>query len=244
MTLTGSGQISFNDIRIELNVPTQSPFALGTAFDGGYGAIQKCQSPFPSSTNPDAISEWWGYNHSATASLTIDVTTDFTSSNCTDACAGLEDGSTTLQAWTRDSSNYYGNTTCTTGLTAGYYAVVPRSTGCYTVAGSPASVTLAACVTTTTTTTTTLATGTCYQVINTSGVNTPTLEWTDLTGTPRTGVTAVSTTYYICSSVTPTEQGGAVDLTITNCTNGGATPCSVTCTTLACKQCADGSNCF
>jgi hypothetical protein len=237
-------QISFNDIRIELNVPSQASFNLRSASVGFYEPLQQCQSPFPNTATPDAIGEWHGYNHSATASLTINVTTDYTSSNCTDACAGLEVGNDSLQAYTRDSSNYFGNTTCTTGLTAGYYAVVPRSTGCYTVAGSPASVTLSACATTTTTTTTTLATGTCYQVINTSGVSTPTLEWTSIDGTPRTATTAVSTTYYICSSVLPTEQGGAADLTITNCTNAGATPCSITCTSLACKQCADGSNCF
>jgi hypothetical protein len=242
MTLTGSGQISFNDIRIELNVPSQANFNLRSASIGFYGAIQQCQTPTPNTATPDIITEWYSYNHSATASLTINVSTDYTTSNCTDACAGPEDGSTTLQAWTRDSSNYYGNTVCTTGLTAGYYAVVPRSTGCYTVAGSPASVTLASCATTTTTTTTTLAPGTCYRVINTSGVNTPTLEWTDLTGTPRTGVTAVSTTYYICSSVTPTEQGGAVDLDIAVCTSSES--CSITCTSLACKQCADSGNCI
>jgi hypothetical protein len=99
------------------------------------------------------------------------------------------------------------------------------------------------CGTTTTTTTTTLGTGTCYKVVNTSGVNTPTLLWTDRTGTARSGVTAVSTTYYICSIVTPTEQGGAVDLTIDDCTDGGSTPCTVTCTSLACKQCSSNGVC-
>ncbi len=158
MTLTGSGQISFNDIRIELNVPSQSPFTLDSASNNKYANIQNCLSPFPSPTNPDAITEWYGYNHSATASLTINETTDYTSSNCTDACNGPEVGNTSLQAYTRDSSNYYGNTICTTGVTAGFYAVLPRSTGCYTVVGSPASITLAACGSTTTSTTTTTTT--------------------------------------------------------------------------------------
>lgn len=235
MTLTGSGQISFNDIRIELNVPSQSPFSLDSASNNGYANIQNCASPFPTPTNPDAITEWYGYNHSATASLTIDVTTDYTSSNCTDACNGDEIGNTSLQAYTRDSSNYYGNTTCTTGLTAGFYAVLPRSTGCYTVVGFPASVTLTACATTTTTTTTTTVAGTCYRVENTSGVNTPTLLWTSIDGGSRSGVTAVSTTYFICSIVTPTEQGGAQDLSITSCSPPDA--CTNNCTAITCKGC-------
>jgi len=154
-------QISFNDIRIELNVPSQASFNLRSASIGFYAAIQQCQTPTPNTATPDAIGEWHGYNHSATASLTINKTTDFTSSNCTDACNADEVGNTSLQAYTRDSSNYFGNTTCTTGLTPGFYAVLPRTEGCYTVVGSPASVTLSACATTTTTTTTTTAACVC-----------------------------------------------------------------------------------
>lgn len=245
MTLTGSGQISFNDIRVELNVPSQSPFTLGEASRNIYAIIQQCQTPFPSSTDPDAITEWYGYNHSATASLTINETTDYTSSNCTDACNALEAGNTTLQAYTRDSSNYYGNTTCTTGLTAGYYAALPRSIGCYTVAGSPASITLTACgSTTTTTTTTTLGTGTCYQTTNGNGSNPITVQWTDRTGTIRTGSLAASTTVYLCSITTPTQLPSDVDISVSTCTNAGATPCTITCTTIGCKQCADAGNCF
>jgi hypothetical protein len=238
MTLTGSGQISFNDIRVELNVPSQSPFTLGESSRNIYATIQQCQTPFPSSTNPDSISEWYGYNHSATASLTInEASMDYTSSNCTDACNALAVGNDSLQAYTRDSSNYYGDATCIAGLTAGYYADNGR-VNCYTVVGSPASITISACgSTTTTTTTTTTAPGTCYRVVNSSGVNTPTLDWTSYgDGIARSGSAATNTTYQICSTTSPTERGGAVDLTITTCSP--ADSCTNTCTVITCKGCS------
>ncbi len=239
MTLTGSGQISFNDIRIELNVPSEAPFGLGEASRNIYSIIQQCQTPFPSSTDPDAISEWYGYNHSATASLTISESSmDYTSSNCIDACNALAVGNDSIQAYTRDSSNYYGNATCTTGLTAGYYADNGR-VNCYTVVGSPASITISACgsTTTTTTTTTTTAPGTCYRVVNGDAFNSAMLQWTSYgDGTIRSGSAQPSTTYQICSTTTPFEQGGASYLSISTCSP--ADSCTNTCTVITCKGCS------
>jgi hypothetical protein len=69
--------------------------------------------------------------------------------------------------------------------------------------------------------------------------------WTDRTGTSRTGFLSPSTTVYLCSTTTPVELPSATgDISATTCTNLGATPCTITCTSLGCKQCADGSNCF
>lgn len=118
MTLPSSGQISFDQIRIELGVPTQAPFSLDAAENGTYVPLQQCTTPRPSSTNPAAISEWYGYNHSATASVAytgmegsstpgIGVVDSFT------ACSlGVNYGYTVYVY----SDVHYAYNTCTTGL--------------------------------------------------------------------------------------------------------------------------------
>lgn len=63
MALNSSGQISMNDIRIELGIPTQSPFSLDTAENGSYVLLNQCSPSKPSSTNPASISEWYSYCH-------------------------------------------------------------------------------------------------------------------------------------------------------------------------------------
>jgi hypothetical protein len=63
MVLPSSGQISFNDLRIELNVTTQSPFSITDAVTGVYTALNPAASPQPDTATPHAISEWWGYDH-------------------------------------------------------------------------------------------------------------------------------------------------------------------------------------
>lgn len=65
MTLPASGQISFNDIRVELGVPSQAPFSLDSASNGTYAAINTNSPSYPSGSNPDSVSEWYSYNHNA-----------------------------------------------------------------------------------------------------------------------------------------------------------------------------------
>lgn len=103
MTLPSSGPISFNDIRIELGVPSQAPFSLDAAENGTYATIQQCATPRPSSANPASISEWYGYNHSATGSV---------------ALTNLE-GSSTLGTGVMDSA-----TACTLGANQAFTAYV------------------------------------------------------------------------------------------------------------------------
>jgi hypothetical protein len=92
MALPSSGQISMNQIRTELGIPSQTSFSLDTAENGGYVAINT-NSPFrPNSGNPAAMSEWYSYNHSAagcTAPTITNVTRcstyailDISSTNC------------------------------------------------------------------------------------------------------------------------------------------------------------------
>jgi len=229
-------QISFNDIRIELNVPSQSPVSLNSASLGFYGAIQQCQNPFPTPTDPDAISEWYGYNHSATASLTISITNmDYSSVSCIAACESPFVGDREIQAYTRDSSNYYGNAICTSGLTAGFYADGTR-TNCYTITGTPASITTTACnLTTTTTTSTTLATGTCYRVTNTNPFNSITVVWTSIDGASRSASLAASGVKNICSLTRPTESPAEQFISVGVC--DPPDDCTNVCEDMGCTNC-------
>ena len=70
MVLPSSGQIAMSQIRTELTVTSQAPFSLDTAENGGYVAINTYSPSYPSSGNPASMSEWYGYNHSATTTTT------------------------------------------------------------------------------------------------------------------------------------------------------------------------------
>jgi hypothetical protein len=61
MGLPTSGQISMDDIRIELGVPTQSPFDLDTARSGGYVTLNVNSPTLPPSTGQVSLSDWYGY---------------------------------------------------------------------------------------------------------------------------------------------------------------------------------------
>lgn len=68
MALPGTGPISFNDIRIELGISTQSPFSLDTAVTNGYdpGTVDRqFATSFPDSATPHSVSEWYNYNPKA-----------------------------------------------------------------------------------------------------------------------------------------------------------------------------------
>lgn len=65
MALPSSGQISMSQIRTELGIPSQAPFSLDTAENGGYVAINQNSTSRPSASNPAAMSEWYSYDHSA-----------------------------------------------------------------------------------------------------------------------------------------------------------------------------------
>jgi hypothetical protein len=62
MTLPASGsRISFNDIRTEINVPSQAPFKIGEAERGTYSNINYNSNVVNS--NPAKLSEWGSYSH-------------------------------------------------------------------------------------------------------------------------------------------------------------------------------------
>ena len=76
MTLPLSGTLGMNDIRSELGIPTQAPLSLESASLGEYVAINFNGLYYPRQTPPYAISDWYGYNHvaSATPSVTPSIT--------------------------------------------------------------------------------------------------------------------------------------------------------------------------
>lgn len=67
--LQSTGQISMNDINLELGRASGSQISLDDAEGGLYGAINLLSASKPSPSNPATLSEWYGYNH-----LTPDVT--------------------------------------------------------------------------------------------------------------------------------------------------------------------------
>ena len=65
MTLPASGQLAMSQINSELGRGSTSQISLDAAENGSYGAINQSSTSRPNSSNPAAISEWYGYNHRA-----------------------------------------------------------------------------------------------------------------------------------------------------------------------------------
>ena len=66
MALQSSGTIKMSEINTELGRSSTATISLDTAENGGYGAINMSSPSYPSSSNPAAMSEWYGYNHTTT----------------------------------------------------------------------------------------------------------------------------------------------------------------------------------
>lgn len=117
--LPSSGSISLSQINTELGRAYNSQISLDAAENGSYVGINQNSSIKPSSTNPAAMSEWRGYNHSCTAV------------SISPASVTINQGqSTTLTA--SGSSSYSWNT----GATSASITVSPSSTTTYTVTGT------------------------------------------------------------------------------------------------------------
>jgi hypothetical protein len=162
MTLPSSGAISFDQIRIELQIPTKTSFNIDDAENGntsaGYPLINTCTGTYPSSANPASINEWYGYNHTATASFFTNG--DFSATSCDDACTSTPALSCLSYAYNY-STTYFFTPECTLTRGAGYLAACQGGSGtklgqnCYEFNSSGGLVSTVQCTTTTTTTTTT-----------------------------------------------------------------------------------------
>jgi|LauGreDrversion4_2_1035121.scaffolds.fasta_scaffold190691_2 hypothetical protein len=88
MPLPTSGAISLSQIRAELGVPSQAPFSLNTATNGGYATVNTCSNNYPISTDPDSVSEWLGYCHSCTCGYYFCM--GFSTASCATACSNYD----------------------------------------------------------------------------------------------------------------------------------------------------------
>jgi len=70
MPLQSSGQISFANINTELGRGSTEQIGINEAEAGTYAAINTNSSARPDGSTPNAINEWWGYNHTMPA-LTV-----------------------------------------------------------------------------------------------------------------------------------------------------------------------------
>lgn len=70
--LPSSGLITMGDIRTELGIPSQAPFSLNIASNGGYVSINPSSPNRPSGADPDSLSEWYGYDNN-TGWMNFDV---------------------------------------------------------------------------------------------------------------------------------------------------------------------------
>jgi hypothetical protein len=61
MALPASGQISMNDIRVELGVPSQSPFGINEARLGTYVAINQFSPSKPPYSGQVSLASWYSY---------------------------------------------------------------------------------------------------------------------------------------------------------------------------------------
>jgi hypothetical protein len=67
MVLPGGGEIRMSQINTELGRGCCPTISLDTAENGGYAFINTNSAQRPNAANPASMSEWWGYNHTATS---------------------------------------------------------------------------------------------------------------------------------------------------------------------------------
>jgi len=68
MALQSSGTIKMSEINTELGRSSTATISLDTAENGGYATINTSSASYPSASNPASMSEWYGYDHSASSS--------------------------------------------------------------------------------------------------------------------------------------------------------------------------------
>ena len=215
MALPSSGTLGMNQIRVELGIPSQAPFSLDTAENGGYVPINQCSPSRPSFGNPASISEWYSYNHTINCCggnpCYFHTGWSF-AGDCTTACAGpftFSFYSCCSTISTACSINSQSNCSGYSPAISGYLS---NGSVCYTVNGNQLDSVVSCAATTTTTaaptTTTTVAPGNCSDHQATaSGFMT----WTDCFGNPQNQFLIVGDIF--CAQV-GTVIGNYIDLNI------------------------------
>jgi hypothetical protein len=67
MALQSSGQISASDVNTELGRSASSEYRFSAAAGGAYATINTASALYPNNSVPHQISEWYGYDHSASS---------------------------------------------------------------------------------------------------------------------------------------------------------------------------------
>jgi hypothetical protein len=75
MTLPASSQIAMSQINSELGRSAGSLISINSASNGLYATINIYSPSRPNSSDPESMSEWYSYNHSATTTTTTTTTT-------------------------------------------------------------------------------------------------------------------------------------------------------------------------
>ena len=108
MALPSSGTISMDMIRIELGVPTQSPFGLNEARSGTYVALNQNSPTLPPSSGQVSLSDWYSYNQNAGPSYNYYNVTRYDCFPCEFNESSLVARNPTAQG-TLTTNHYYNN---------------------------------------------------------------------------------------------------------------------------------------
>lgn len=111
MALPTLGQISMGDINVEINRLPDTHISLWTAERGFYGSLNTNSTSRPNGSKPATIGEWRGYNHDASASLTISPTNQIVGAGLNIFTLTI----TTPNSWTYSDNRAWINTNTTSG---------------------------------------------------------------------------------------------------------------------------------
>lgn len=198
MALPLSGTVSMNDIRIELGIPTQSPFSLTSASTGSYVAINQCSTYKPNASAPYAISEWYGYCHTC-ACWSGNLSTGTT---CANACLFLSATTYYSDCYTPDvGCHFYSGPGLTNPAPDGYYS---DGTYCYNVGDAPGYILSKTSCATPTPTATVTQTPTpthcdcvCGFSVQNDNAFSITVTWLDCYGTSLSGTANANSTFVV-----------------------------------------------
>ena len=97
MTLPASGSsISMSQINTELGRSSTATISLDDAESGVYATINTASPSYPNNARPAAMSEWYSYNHSASASLSFTMYTGGSYNESNQACTASPNDNQTL----------------------------------------------------------------------------------------------------------------------------------------------------
>lgn len=101
MALQSSGEIKISQINAELGRATNSTSSLDTLESGGYVAINTASPSYPSDARPASMSEWYSYDHSASAFYYWDLSDDIKWDSAVTKPVATSSSDMTMSLWIR-----------------------------------------------------------------------------------------------------------------------------------------------